>query len=458
MVYITPHPPLIVGNIGDGREVIVKDTIEALEKISNEILDKKPSVIAVVTPHGNVFSDALCINIEPALLGDFGAFGYPEIKMVFEGSPMTREVVRRFSEADIRCVLMDNKTAKQYHVSADVDHGALVPLWFIKKVYSDFQLIHINIGFLSKEKLYEAGRILSDILGEENTLIISGDLSHMLKKDAPAGYDAMGQVYDDMIVNAIKTGNLMDILDVDAELLARAGQCAQKPLELACGYFDCCTVKGDVFSYEGPLGVGYMTAKLAKGEKTSVSLIELYENKRRDAILAMREKEDDYVTLARDTIEQYVKKQIKRPVPKGLDRALYINQNGVFVSIKKEGRLRGCMGTIEPIRSSVAEEIIENAITASTRDPRFAPITEDELNQLEISVDVLEQPEEIESKDQLDVKLYGVIVSKGSRRGLLLPNLDGVNTIDEQVSIALDKASIREDDDYQLQRFKVVRH
>ncbi|MBR5765688.1 MAG: AmmeMemoRadiSam system protein A, partial [Lachnospiraceae bacterium] len=132
---------------------------------------------------------------------------------------------------------------------------------------------------------------------------------------------------------------------------------------------------------------------------------------------------------------------------------------GVFVSIHKEGLLRGCIGTISSVYENIGREIIENAISASTRDPRFDPIRPNELDSLEINVDVLSDAEDIESKDELDVKRYGVIVTKGYKRGLLLPNLDGVDTIDEQVSIALRKAGLSEHEKgYKLQRFEVVRH
>ena len=120
--------------------------------------------------------------------------------------------------------------------------------------------------------------------------------------------------------------------------------------------------------------------------------------------------------------------------------------------------LRGCIGTIKPVRSNLAEEIIENAISAGTEDPRFRPVSKEELAELDYSVDVLQEPEPVSSIEELDPKRYGVIVSKGFRRGLLLPNLDGVNTVEDQIRIALMKAGISEDEDYKLERFEVTRH
>jgi len=137
--------------------------------------------------------------------------------------------------------------------------------------------------------------------------------------------------------------------------------------------------------------------------------------------------------------------------------ALLDKRAGVFVSIKKFGALRGCIGTIMPTRENLAEEIIYNAINACSRDPRFYPIVPDELDDLKVSVDVLSDAEPVTSKNDLDVTRYGVIVSKGGRRGLLLPNLEGVDTVEEQLNIALSKAGIGQGEKYDIERFEVVR-
>jgi len=131
---------------------------------------------------------------------------------------------------------------------------------------------------------------------------------------------------------------------------------------------------------------------------------------------------------------------------------------GVFVSIKKRGALRGCIGTISPIRASIAEEIAENAVNACSRDPRFEPVVPAELDDLTVSVDVLSDAEPVDSAADLDPKRYGVIVSRGYRRGLLLPNLEGVDTVEYQIGIALSKAGINPSERFDLERFEVVRH
>lgn len=169
---------------------------------------------------------------------------------------------------------------------------------------------------------------------------------------------------------------------------------------------------------------------------------------------------DPYVMLAKKTLELYVT-QRKTPDIESLSlpKEMLEQSAGVFVSIKTKGdRLRGCIGTINPYYENIAEEIVHNAISAGTRDPRFPPVREHELADLVYSVDVLMEAIRIDSIDQLDVKRYGVIVRSGDRTGLLLPNLDGVNTPEEQVSIALSKAGIDPRKEYTLERFEVIRH
>ena len=162
------------------------------------------------------------------------------------------------------------------------------------------------------------------------------------------------------------------------------------------------------------------------------------------------------VELAKKTVETHVK-QGKTPHPKELTPEMR-QRAGVFVSIHKSGQLRGCIGTIEPRKDNVAKEIIANAVSSASRDPRFPPIAPDELDQLDYSVDVLTTPEPIESQDQLDPKRYGVIVEAGFKRGLLLPDLEGVDTADYQIEICRLKAGITPDEPIKLYRFEVRRY
>ena len=157
-------------------------------------------------------------------------------------------------------------------------------------------------------------------------------------------------------------------------------------------------------------------------------------------------------------MESWVKLRKRIVVPDGLPEEMLTRRAGTFVSIHKNGRLRGCIGTIAATRANIAEEIIRNAVSACSSDPRFSPVRPEELRSLEITVDVLGEIEPVESEKELDVRRYGIIVSLGMKRGLLLPNLAGVNTVEEQIDIACRKGGIDRSEPYALERFEVVRH
>ncbi len=164
-----------------------------------------------------------------------------------------------------------------------------------------------------------------------------------------------------------------------------------------------------------------------------------------------------FVRLAQETIRRYIQEGRVVSPPEELTPEMR-ERAGAFVSLKKRGQLRGCIGTIEPMEENVAQEIIRNAIAAATRDPRFPPVGPEELEELDISVDVLTTPEPVEGMEDLDPKWYGVIVESGWRRGLLLPDLEGVDTAEYQVEICRRKAGIGPREPVQLYRFEVIRY
>jgi AmmeMemoRadiSam system protein A len=213
---------------------------------------------------------------------------------------------------------------------------------------------------------------------------------------------------------------------------------------MMAGALDKTKWKGDLLSYEGPFGVGYAVASflVQDSEPTDTSQKEI----------------DPYIQLAQSSLEYYLKHKKVMSVPSNLPSDLVDRRHGVFVSVHKKGALRGCIGTIHPTQGSVAEEIIQNAIAAGTRDYRFRPVTPAELEHLEYHVDVLYPPEPISSKQELDVIRYGVIVRAGHRSGLLLPNLEGIDTVEEQIDIACRKAGISPHERFHLERFEVIRH
>lgn len=461
--YLMPHPPIIIDEIGgiEGRKAI--KTIEGCETIAKDIRNKKPTTIIVITPHGPLFSDAISISVSEALIGDFSKFGNRRLKFNFKNNlKLVNEIIEEAYKQDIMIAKIDEDFARSYNVDSSLDHGALVPLYFINKEYKDFQLVHITYGLLSPIQLYKFGNILKEksIESEEDVVLIaSGDLSHKLSYSGPYGYSSYGVQFDKEIVEILKKGDFKSIVTFDLGLSERAGECGLRSLMILAGFLDGFKIKPELLSYEGPFGVGYCNVIfhiIGENEKdnTFEEIYDLEEKK----IQEIRNKEDEFVKLARNSLEYYIKTGRIMEVPKDLSSELLNQRRGAFVTIKKDGILRGCIGTIEPTRANLAEEIIYNAVSAGVRDPRFEPVREEELPYLVYSVDVIYPPEPVSSIDELDVEEYGVIVSKGFRKGVLLPNIEGVDTPHEQVKIALRKAGIEEYENYKLERFQVERH
>jgi AmmeMemoRadiSam system protein A len=218
-------------------------------------------------------------------------------------------------------------------------------------------------------------------------------------------------------------------------------------------------VSSEFFSYEGTFGVGYALCEFQiTGEDQNREFDRIYTEKQRAIARELQKNEDPYVHLARLSLETYVQTGKRAQLPEGLPEEMTGRKAGVFVSLKKHGALRGCIGTTGPVTGSVAKEILRNAVSSGVEDPRFPPVTEDELPELVYSVDVLGEAEPIQSAAELDVKRYGVIVTSGRKRGLLLPNLEGVDTIEQQISIAKKKAGIYDNEKFTMERFEVVRH
>lgn len=162
--------------------------------------------------------------------------------------------------------------------------------------------------------------------------------------------------------------------------------------------------------------------------------------------------------LARKSIEYYLIHRTYLPIPMNLPRELYEQKAGIFICLKIRGHLRGCIGTFHPQHEHIIAEIIHNSVSAAVEDPRFPAVTLEELPNINITVDILTPPESVDSPEQLDPKKYGVIVQRGWRRGLLLPDIEGVNSVEEQIRIARSKAGIKTNEPVELYRFQVERY
>jgi len=456
--YLMPHPAIMIEEVGGKETQKVTSSVKAADTVASELKQLSPDTIVIISPHGPVFYDALCIYDFP-LKGSLADFGAPQIKMEFiRDDDLKNEILKRAEEKDIPAVTSTNANFSGFREK--LDHGVTVPLYFITKHFTKFKLLPIAFAMLPYEDLYAFGKLIresAEALDKKVVVIASGDLSHRLIPGAPAGYDPNGKIFDDKLVEILRAFDIKALQAIKPALIERAGECGLRSIWTMAGTLDGYKVEPQILSYEGPFGVGYCIARF-KPEGSSESLLQKLYQKRRDVIDCRRRQEDPYIKLARYTLETYVKEGKIPKLPDDLPEEMITSRAGVFVSIKKHGQLRGCIGTFLPTRESIAEEIQRNAIAAGYEDPRFYPVGSDELADLEYSVDILTKPEPIDSIDMLDPKKYGVIVRKGFRSGLLLPDLEGVDTVDEQLRIVLAKAGIEPDEKYQMERFEVIRH
>lgn len=453
---LVPHPPLIVAEVGRGEEKIVQQTIDSYQKMAKKIAEKRPETIIISSPHSILYSDYFHISPGKRASGSFAQFGAGQVK---------------FEETyDQDLALAIEKRARELHFPAGtlgerdprLDHGTMVPLYFIEKEIKDFMVVRLGLSGLSLAEHYRMGRLIqeeAERMGRRVFYVASGDLSHKMERSGPYGFDPAGPAYDQKVMDLLGRGDFKELLEFPASFCEKAAECGHRSICIMAGALDKKKVKTEVFSHQGLTGVGYgLVFYELLGEDSSCDFLDQWERQEKEKLKKKRENEDPYLRLARETVETYVLSG--RPDVSSLPSPdeLTKNRAGVFVSLHKEGELRGCIGTIEPVRTSLYEEIISNAISACSRDPRFSPVQPEELAFLDYSVDVLEKPEPVSSLDQLDAKKYGVIVSQGSRRGLLLPNLDGVDTPEEQIAIARRKAGIGKEEDVSLERFRVIRH
>lgn len=518
---MVPHPPLIIPDVGHGEEKGIQATIDAYRRASEFVLSLHPDTIIISSPHSIMYRDYFHISPGNAAVGNFGQFRAPQVQISAVYDSALRDEIckaadsKGFPAGDLgeRDPSLDHATMiplyflqeaeRGRHISAAPYSSETAAADSICESTSDVNAISANIGSdpfrilriglsgLPLSMHYELGQMVEKAalkLGRCIVWIASGDLSHKLKSDGPYGFSKDGPIYDGRIMDVMRKGDFEKLFDFDEAFLESAAECGHRSFVEMAGAFDGLAVKPQQLSHEGPFGVGYgVCTFLACGRDDSRHCLKNWEEKKACALNEKRKTEDPYVQLARTSVEAYVKKreeltieeaekrlyrtsQVRQDAEKTsanegalpgkkLPSEMYENRAGTFVSIHEGGQLRGCIGTISAVQENIAEEIIENAISASTRDPRFKPIRIDELPYLEITVDILGPAERISSPEELDVKRYGVIVTKGMKRGLLLPNLDGVDTVPQQIAIAKQKAGISVDDeDVELQRFEVVRH
>ncbi|MCF7925230.1 MAG: AmmeMemoRadiSam system protein A [Candidatus Izimaplasma sp.] len=453
--YVVPHPPIIVDEVGQEKRLEAQQTIDAYHQVAQDIAKLKPDTIIISTPHSTLYRDYFHVSPGLNATGNLSQFGAGDVSFdVDYNSDLIKAISDQAHHNNLEIGTLGSRQSQ-------LDHGSMVPLYFINQYYKDYNIVRISPSGFDLLKHYEIGKFIQALIPSSQNVVwvASGDLSHKLKETGPYGFAKEGPQLDQAITKALKSGQFERLFDISPTLRDKGGECGLSSFVMMSGFLDGYQLKHDFLSYEGPFGVGYAVAMYhTKQKDSSIQYDERYEKKNRSEMNTKKETEDPYINLARQSLEYFTKHHKQLPRPDNLPKAMINTKSSVFVTLFKHSQLRGCVGKTRPTLECVADEIIDSAISAGHHDYRFPKIKEKELPYLEYKVDVLYPPEPITSIEDLDVEQYGLIVRQGHKSGLLLPNLEGIDTVEEQVRIAKQKAGIKDNQKVDLERFKVIRH
>jgi len=431
---LLPHAPIIVPAVAGSRAPAVAATTAAARQLAREVLAHRPEAVVITAPHGPRHPSAAILQNGPSIMGSLGDFGADDVAVSL---PVDRELAAAFDGAAHALELPVHSLDTRR-----LEYSTVVPLSFLCEAGWDGPTVVVSLPYPGSGDPVALGRALAVAaqgLDRHLLVLASGDMSHRLTRDAPAGFDPEGRRFDDEVAGLLRSGDLRHLLALDPERVEHAGEDCLDSLLFAAATFDFAPVGPRLLSYEGPFGVGYGVALLTGA-----------------AVAATRAR--DLPELARQAIHTYVEeRRVTRP-PAVLAPALQ-DRAALFVTLlTPDGELRGCIGSLEPTTENLVTETIDRAIAAATGDPRFAPVTLDEVRGLTIEVSILTPLEPVDSIDALDPRRYGVVVEDGPRRGVLLPGLTGVDEAAQQVAVARRKAGISPGREIRLSRFEVDKY
>ena len=259
-----PHPPIMLSEVGGVESGRVRKSIQAAEAAAQFLLQKNPTSVVIITPHGPAFQDAVGINVSPVLRGSLAAFGAPEVAVSFEtNSLLVKNIIKQSERLGVSLAVLDEPMAQQYRFSLQLDHGAVIPLHYLNRAGFRGQVVHLSVGFLSYPEMYAFGKAVQGAIEstrQKVAVVASGDLSHRLTPDAPAGYSPQGRLFDERIIQCLQTMDVKSLFGLAPDLVEEAGECGLRPIFFLLGTLDGLEAESEILSYEGPFGVGYGVA------------------------------------------------------------------------------------------------------------------------------------------------------------------------------------------------------
>ena len=258
---LLPHPPIMLSEVGGADSDQVQKSAHAAEAAAAFLLQKSPSTIVVITPHGPVFQDAVGLNVSPVLRGNLSSFGASEVAVSFEtNNLLAQNIIKQSERLGVSLAVLDEHLAQQQRFSLQLDHGAVIPLYYLYKAGFRGQVVHLSVGFLTYPEMYAFGKAVQgaiEMTRQKVAVVASGDLSHRLIPSAPAGYSPSGRKFDDRIMALLQSMDVKSMFALEPDMVEQAGECGLRPIFFLMGTLDGMDAGAEILSYEGPFGVGY---------------------------------------------------------------------------------------------------------------------------------------------------------------------------------------------------------
>ena len=426
---LVAHPPILLAEVGGVQSERVRATADALHQLDGMLSMVDADLAVVISPHSPSSMTSLPVRRGANAGGNLARFRAPHIQVAAQVDVVLADAL-----------IADGRRAGFSLIWAEeteLDHGVVVPLHSLPRTMANKRCIFLGVSGWPLQRFIEFGGWLHGRLRDRAAILIaSGDLSHRLTADAPYGYRPEGPVFDRLVIDALRDRDWKRIEGLNPDLIEEAGECGLRPLGILLGAAQAAGLSSQVLSYEGPFGVGYpvvaFTRPTVAGAAPKSGL--------------------DIQALGRRAIDTYLRTrrliEPPQPIPLELEAP-----SAAFVSLYKNGELRGCVGSVQPTEATAAHELIRYAVASAVRDPRFDPVRLDEVSALRIKVQLLD-PSEATDISGLNPHTHGIIVRRGDRQALLLPGIEGIDTPEQQLRAACEKAGINRNAPLDLERFR----
>jgi AmmeMemoRadiSam system protein A len=444
---LMPHAPVLVPAVGGKRGNRAAASVSAMTEAARRIVKAGPETVVLISPHTPRRQTAFAIRAGGRISGSLAQFGAPATVVDLPADePLAAAVAE---EAGLRGLDV------WWLRDAELDHGAVVLLWHLADAGWHGPTVVIGLNYPGEPGLVELGWAIAGAArraGRRVAVVASGDMSHCLQPGAPAGFHPRAKEFDGAFIECLRAGNYRKLPDFDPGLRDLAAEDAVDSTLVAASAVNWNAAGHELLSYEGPFGVGYGVAILYQSPPESAPA-GAHESGARESDI--NEPGKSLPQFARRSVEAALRGDVEKPAITAV--GILGERHGVFVTIRGLRRkLRGCVGTLKPYFANTAEETWHVARDAAFRDGRFAPVDARELKHLRFEVSVLVPLEEVASTAELDPRRYGVVLAtEDNRRGLLLPDVKGIKTIEQQLTTARLKGGIGESELVRIQRFTV---